>query len=155
MTDYKLEILEAASGFILNRRNEALFQVKDDGYNWRDNLMTLFGGKIEDGETSGEAFQREIVEEIGLNLITNIIYLFEHPLVDQHKHHNVIRTGTIHMHCARFEGDPSDVSVKEGAGFAFISEKNLERFPIVPHNLEAVRKAYQWLKERKIPGYST
>ena len=139
MTDYKLEILEAASGFILNTRNEALFQVKDDGYNWRDNLMTLFGGKIEKGENSTDAFQREIVEEIGPNLITGIVYLFEHPLVDQHKNLKVIRTGTIHMHCARFEGDPSDISIKEGAGFAFVSERNLDRFPIVPHNLEAVR----------------
>ena len=143
----------AAVGFILNQRQEALVMIKDDGYPWQDNLVGLFGGKIEGDEQPIDAFGREVVEEMGPGLIQKVTYLFEHPFADTHKNNQRTRNGKLYVHAAQFTGNISDIRLQEGAGFAFISEKSLPRFPLATHNLEALQKAYALLKEGKIPGY--
>ena len=58
---------------------------------------------------------------------------------DQCEKHS--RKGKQHVFYHKYNGKISDISLKEGAGFAFLSYDELNHFDIVSHDLKTIKKS--------------
>ena len=115
---------DLAGCILVNRKNEVLLQKKTLDYKTAiRGCWCIFGGEIKKGETPEETAKREIKEEINYK-IKNIkpFYIKDYKLENG-------RHGKLYVFTAFFEGDISDISLCEGAGFAFFSASAISIFP--------------------------
>lgn len=148
-----VEKVRAAIGLILNSREEALFQKKDSGYHWHPNQWCFFGGEIEEGEKSINTFYRELEEEIGeiaASRVINAKLFWEFGYRDVNMKTGDLREGIMVVHTALFDGNVSDIRVKEGAGFVFLSRGEMDYHPIVWHNRRVIESYYDTLLENQL-----
>ena len=124
---------------ILNKKNEILLQKKDMGYPWFPGKWCLFGGEIEEREKSEMTIKRELKEELGYSL-DNLKFLGIENYKDQCEKHS--RMGKQHIFYHKYNGKISDLFLKEGAEFAFLSYDELNHFDIVSHDLKTIKKYY-------------
>ena len=128
------------SAIILNDQNYVLLQKKDLGYIWGPGSWCLFGGHIENGETPEETMRRELLEEIryepkNLELIRELDY------IDTDTEENE-RRGHLFLYQCTFEGKISDLSLGEGAGFAFVHPSEFDSMKIKEPDDSILRKFY-------------
>ncbi|QHQ37176.1 NUDIX domain-containing protein [Algicella marina] len=129
-------ILEDASGRLLLQLRDLRDEVIFGGY-W-----SFFGGGVEGGETLIEAAQRETEEEIGVALAATELAPFGWT-----RSLSVRRT-RIYVFTATRTVEPVDVTLDEGAGFAFWDERQLPKVPIVPF-LQPVLQEYLELRRKR------
>jgi 8-oxo-dGTP pyrophosphatase MutT (NUDIX family) len=89
-------------------------------------LWGLFGGEVEKGETELQAAKRELFEETGLDIPESAFQPFVKTLTEtgaNGQHYVFICTQTV---------EPSQVSLYEGAGFAFIHNEQMGKFDLIP-----------------------
>lgn len=122
---------------ILNKKNEILLQKKDGGYPWFPGKWCLFGGEIEKGEKPKETLERELKEELGYK-VGKLKFLEIREYEDKYEKKH--RKGKQHVFHHEYAGKISNISLKEGAGFAFFPYKELENLNIVDHELETIKK---------------
>ncbi|MBI3623514.1 NUDIX domain-containing protein [Candidatus Pacearchaeota archaeon] len=138
-------IYRAAVVLPLNSRQEMLLQLKDIGYPWNPEQWGFFGGKVEDGETPEITLPREMGEEMGKKkLLENISHFGDFPFMDVHVN-GTRRSGFLHVYSADFVGNVSDIRLKEGKGFAFLSRQEMDRYNIVWHNRRVINAYYDSL----------
>ena len=113
-----------------------LCQLRDDkpGVLYRG-TWSIFGGGVEPGETRREAGVRELVEETGLQLALEDLLPFRRFLSPFGKEINVFR--------ARRRVAPDQISLKEGAGFAFLTRAQIETYRFIPYVGEALRAHFE------------
>ncbi|MEK6925722.1 MAG: NUDIX hydrolase [Nanoarchaeota archaeon] len=129
----------------LNSRREMLLQQKDVGYPWNPEQWCFFGGKVEDRKTPEEALRREIGEEIGKKrLLENFSHFGDFPFYDTHVN-RTSREGLLHVYSADFVGNVSDIRLKEGKGFTFLSRQEMDFYNIVWHNRKVIYTYYDSL----------
>ena len=62
-------LIGRGSGVVLiDNQGKVLLQYRDKNASWYPNYWGVFGGQIEEGETSEQAVRREAKEEIGIEL---------------------------------------------------------------------------------------
>ena len=133
------KIVDVVVAIIYNSKNEVLLQKKDLGYPWFPGKWCLFGGGIEIKEDKETALYREISEELGFRP-DNLDFFREFNYEDSC--HLGIRKGKQHVHTCKFYGDLADLALKEGAGLAFFSSEELDKYPIVEHDLAVLKEFY-------------
>lgn len=142
------KVYVAAVVMPLNSRREMLLQLKDPEYPWNPNQWGFFGGKVEEGENPDEALNRELGEEMGQKrLLENISHFGNFPFMDTHVN-GTMRQGLINVYSADFIGSVSDIRLKEGKGFAFLSRQEMDRYDIVWHNRRAIYAYYDSLLKK-------
>ena len=82
-----------------------------------------FGGQIEAGETPKEAAIRELDEEIGIRLST--AQLTPHAIAASP------RGVRLYSHICTRTIEPSEIVLKEGAGFAFLTRAQIATLPVL------------------------
>ncbi len=110
---------------MVNKKGEALLQKKTLDYIFHPGMWGIFGGVIEEGEDPKKAIIREIYEETGM-IIKPRFYIsrdYEH--------------GSSKIFVAEIDGT-SQISLKEGAGFAFIDKKELNNIKINSFDLQTL-----------------
>lgn len=136
---------EVSSIILLNEHKEVLLQKKDLRYTWFPGMWCLPGGGLESKETPTKAIKREIEEELGWQLED-----FEYVEKEEYKDQAGEKTkkGTQHI----FHSNISPIAIsnlrfREGAGFAFFAESELNTIPIVEHDLKRILNFYEKLRK--------
>ena len=135
------KIVDVSVAIIVNDRNEVLLQKKNMGYPWFPGGWCLFGGGKERDETPEETIRREMGEELpavscdGLRLFKKDSYRDVLP--------NRTRGGERHCFVVNYRGNISELSVREGAGFAYFSAAELDSIPLVQHDKDLLREFYE------------
>ena len=132
--------IDVAVAIIVNKNYEALLQKKDMGYPWFPGKWCLFGGGIEDGEDPETALRRELVEELKFNIGDEIMKFKVQNYQDETD--KKIKKGRQYVYLVDFKGEISDIVLNEGAGFAFISKKELGDIKINEHDFNVLKEYY-------------
>lgn len=123
----KIIVADVAVLLLLNQRRELLLQKKDEGYTWSPGKWCFFGGHIEQGEKPSDAARREAREELSNGVrVPKIQFFVKNPyeVTDGSR----IKRGVQHAFYGDFLGKPSDIRLGEGAGFAFFSRQETDRY---------------------------
>jgi 8-oxo-dGTP diphosphatase len=122
-----------ATVMLLNENGEILLQKKDLGFKRWPGRWSMFGGGIESGETPEDAVRREITEELGLKLENlKLFKIFPYEDTD--------RAGKMHVYTASFVNEISDISLGEGAGFAFFAPSEIAGLRLIDHDDKIVKE---------------
>jgi len=109
-----------AECMIFNKKEEFLLQKKTIDYpSVAKGQWCFFGGEIENGEYPEKAIKRELKEELGIDI--KDVELFEKRKYNLKEFH-----GDAYMFIAHFHGNMSEISLSEGAGFAFFEYSELK-----------------------------
>ena len=112
-------VIDSIVIILLNEKNEVLLQKKDLGYPWFPGKWCLFGGGIEPGEDPMQTLIREIEEELGSQ--PSEVRLFKKTRYYENYFTNRKREGDWYVYSGNFVGKVSDISLREGGGFAFFA----------------------------------
>lgn len=127
-----------------NKKGELLLQKKTMDYKFVPGSWALFGGGIEEGETPEQAMKREINEE----LVGMDVNQFKFIKKEDYKEEGVsgIREGEIYLFGGLFKEDLSELSIKEGGGFALFKPEELKSLPLIPHLRDTIDRCLKILK---------
>ena len=119
-------IWQGACVMAFDRDHRALMQLRDDIPGIAaPGQWSLFGGAVEPGETLDQAARREFAEETGIDIATDRLA----PLArfaSQAK-----PGGVVHVYRLQRPIAPSELTLGEGAGFAFLTRPQVERFDLI------------------------
>ena len=127
---------------ILNEANEVLLQKKDSGYPWFPKKWCLFGGEVEEGETPLETITREMEEELGLKLEFEFfrkIDMYDKAVDGRERH------GKQNVFFSRFYGRLAEISLSEGAGFAFFAKDEIHGLNMLERDRIVLMEYYKTL----------
>ena len=125
---------DVVTAIILNKNNDILLQKKSLDYKIvSGGPWCFFGGEIEEGESPEKAIKREIKEEIGFNI--KEFKLFK---IINYEHKDKCK-GKIYNYIVHFNEDLSNISIKEGVGFAFFNYSELDSLNLMDWNLKILK----------------
>jgi 8-oxo-dGTP pyrophosphatase MutT (NUDIX family) len=118
--------MTGASVIVEDRHGRLLMQLRDDRPDVpAGGLWAFFGGGIEPGEGYEAAAIRELAEETGLVFAPGELRPFVRVVT-------VERNRTrLYVFRVRRQIDPAGIRLAEGAGFAFLTRAQAERYPTV------------------------
>ena len=123
---------QGAAVLALDQHGRALMQLRDA----HDDVAApgkwcCFGGGVEPGESIDEAARREFLEETGVDISVDVLT----PLVRFAS--TATKNGVLHLYRLERVLCPEEITLGEGAGFAFLTPGQLERFNLID-NLAAI-----------------
>ena len=122
-------IWNAAGQILIDRRKQA---------GLLGGLWEFPGGKVEPGETITECIQREIQEELGIEIeVGKLLIVVDHT----YSHFHV--TLNVH-HCRYLSGDPQPIECDE---VRWVELHELEQFPFPKANLQIIEALRQGVSE--------
>ena len=86
---------------LINENNEVLISFRKNRSQY-NNFWEFPGGKVEDGETIDNALEREIKEELSINISSNCVA----PLTFAVDYHNTHQTILMLHICRKWQGSP-------------------------------------------------
>ena len=130
---------------ILNSNDEILMQLrsKKSGLKFA-NYWTLFGGNIKTGENKNQALQRELKEELNVE-IQDIKFLKTLQVTIDDKI-NLPIEAVYHLFVGWVDEKITDIKSNEGEGLRFFKLEELDNHNIVPFFKEAI---ISYFKEKK------
>lgn len=132
--DKKEEKQKNALAVIVNTDNKILLLKRGKEAPWMPGKWALIGGVIEKGEAPQKAVEREILEEIGLE-INKFIKTFTIQ-----RNPNSIE----HIFACRYDGDPTDITLdnSENTNYGWYDVDEMDYLDIVPNLIEYVTLAF-------------
>lgn len=125
-----------AEAILVNSKGEVLLQKKTTDYKFGGGIWTAFGGEIKGGESPEEAVKRELKEETGCEIDkVKLLDVEDYALLD--------KKGKRYIFEVVFDKPMSEISLNEGAGFAFFDKSELNHVKIHPLYLETLRKYFK------------
>ena len=131
----KMKNKDIAEAIIVNEKNEVLLQKKTPDYKFAPGVWTFFGGRIEENESPEQALKREIKEEINFDIKEFNLFkirAYEFPPFG-------VR-GKRYIFEVFFHGDLSQISIKEGNGFAFFAAHEVDFIKMQKFVLEDLKE---------------
>ncbi|MBU4502204.1 MAG: NUDIX hydrolase [Nanoarchaeota archaeon] len=117
---------DIVGAIIVNEKNEILLQKKTFDYKFSPGgCWTFFGGEIKGDESPEQTLKREIKEEINYDIKN--FYLFK---AGRYKFPSGGLKGKKYIFVVFFDGDISQISLREGGGFGFFSTSELNYIKI-------------------------
>jgi 8-oxo-dGTP pyrophosphatase MutT (NUDIX family) len=114
----------------------ALMQLRDDFPGVAGpGMWSLFGGGLEVDETLLEAALREFTEETGIALAPGNLA----PLARTRA--SARPAGALYVFAASFPVEPAAIRLGEGAGFGFLTEAQIDAWPVLPQIREVLHFA--------------
>ncbi len=114
---------------ILNSKAEVLLQKKDSGYLWAPNKWGFFGGAVEEDENPSDSIKREIKEELGMKL-DDFSFFKKYPIYDK-SIDGKERNGNLYIFTVKFNNSLETLKLKEGGGFAFFTQDEIPKLPMI------------------------
>ncbi|MCE3238054.1 MAG: hypothetical protein K0R24_1035 [Gammaproteobacteria bacterium] len=125
--------IHVAIGIISNTRGEILVAKRPLDKS-QSGLWEFPGGKVEENETAFQALKRELLEEIGIQVITATSWL-------QIKHAYPDRTVLLDTwHVTHFSGEPFG---QEGQLIRWMQPNHFDQLPFLAGNKEIIEKIHQ------------
>lgn len=132
--------IDAAVAIIFDKSNKFLLQKKDLDYKWFPGKWCLFGGGLEEGEDGEKALRRELAEEI--RFLPSSLNFFSSDRYEDRAGSD-IRKGKVYVYSFIFNGRIKDISLGEGAGFAFFDITELDHLNMVDYNRQLIKDFYK------------
>lgn len=135
LNEEKKEKTKNAVAVIVNKDNKILLLKRADIKKmWMPNKWALVGGGIEKGETPQQAIEREIKEEIGLE-IKKFVKSF---MIERNS------DSIEHIFACRYDGDPIDIELnEENTNYGWYDISEMEYLDIVPHLIEYITLVFK------------
>jgi 8-oxo-dGTP pyrophosphatase MutT (NUDIX family) len=131
----KNDLKKNAVAVVVNEDNKILLLKRaDDSKIWMPNKWALVGGGIEKGETAQQAIEREIREEIGLE-IKKFINSFT---IRRNKDSEET------IFACRYDGDPTDIKLNdENSNYGWYDMSEMRYLNTVPHLIEYITLVFK------------
>ncbi len=141
INEEKQELKKNAVAIIVNEDNKVLLLKRaDDSKIWMPNKWALVGGGIEKGETPQKAIEREIQEEIGLE-IKKFINSFT---IQRHK------DSIEHVFTCRYNGESTDIKLNdENTNYGWYDINEMKFLDTVPHLMEYIKLTFKSYDDEK------
>jgi 8-oxo-dGTP pyrophosphatase MutT (NUDIX family) len=127
--------LKVSTAVIYTPALDVLLQKKAMGYPWFPGRWCLFGGRQEPGEDPKETLGRELGEELSIDVNpSSLVYLMEQEFQDTWQlpgdKQGIVRTGMQTSYSFGFDGDFSDLHLREGAGLALFAQQETANYAV-------------------------
>jgi 8-oxo-dGTP diphosphatase len=103
---------------------------------WMGGKWCFCGGKVEEGETDEAALQREVKEELGIDIHVGMLF---------HEQKQIYKNGNwqlVYYFCEMLPGQtPHKIDVSD---FAFVTAPNLQSFDLMPVDIDVAEKILGW-----------
>ena len=119
-------MINTASAIIINADNKVLLQHRGTNAPRYPNTWSIWGGKIEEGETPMSAMIRELNEELAITVDENQLIFFK-----TYKNMESDDEKERHIFCLKDTGD-FKYNLQEGDDFKFFSQAEIKTLNIVP-----------------------
>ena len=138
-----MEERNVAEAIPINSKGEVLLQKKTTDYRFGGGVWTVFGGEIKEGESPEEAVKRELKEETGCEIDKiRLLDVKDYAILD--------KKGKRYIFEVIFDKGISDISLNEGAGFAFFNPSELNTINLQPIVLDSLKKYFNKKPTSKI-----
>ena len=132
-------IWQGAAVLALDRRGRALMQLRDaDEGVAAPAKWCCFGGGVEPGESVEAAARREFLEETGVDISSDVLI----PLARFAS--TATKDGVLHLYRLERVLRPEDITLGEGAGFAFLTRDQLAKFDLISNLAEILADKYSF-----------
>ena len=122
----------AVGAIIVNLKNEVLLQKRT--FDYKKGVWNIFGGAKEKNESSNCALFRELEEELEL--------YFEVPKKFPRPHKVKNKKEITDLFYIRADIKTSDITLREGAGFAFFNKKELKQLNLAKDSRKILESYY-------------
>ena len=132
---------DVVEAILVTKDNKVLLQKKTVDYPiCPGGYWTFFGGEVEKSEHPIIALNRELKEEIDFKPKNfNQFAIKDYEIAG--------RVGKRFIYTVLFDGDLKDISLTEGAGFAFFEESELEDLKLVPLIKDTIKEYFKSIKK--------
>jgi len=130
----KKEKTKNAVAVIVNSDNKILLLKRGEKAPWMPSKWALVGGGIEKGETPQKAIEREIKEEIGLEIKKFVkTFTIERNL-----------NSVEHVFACRYNGEPTEITLNdENSNYGWYDISEMEFLDTVPHLIEYITLVFK------------
>ena len=129
---------DLAGCILVDKKNNVLLQKKTLDYKIAPGgYWCIFGGEIKKGETPEQAVIREVAEETGYVINNQKLFCTKDYVLKNGEH------GKLYAFTAPFNGNLSQISLREGAGFAFFSASELSFIKVIETSLDVLKEYFK------------
>lgn len=131
----------------VNAEGKILLQLRDDRPVYYPNCWTCLGGGVELGETFDEAIQRELSEEIEIDLPVKLWKIQNYPLELKGQTYQI----ESHTYVGRIDRPVSEIKLNEGQALGYFGLNDLDKLQIGFNFEPLYREFFAALIEGKLP----
>jgi 8-oxo-dGTP pyrophosphatase MutT (NUDIX family) len=135
-------MLYCANFILYDRGHRLLLQHRTRDADRLPDFWAFFGGQIENDETPCQAVLREALEELNYRLVSPRPVFEQEFRLDQMVGHMTVFLDT-------FNGDPSDLELKEGQGLGWFTAPETEMLKMIEHDRRVIRIVDELIQPRR------
>lgn len=127
-----MKIVYVSIGILINENNEVLIEKNESNPNFKG-LWQFPGGKVEENESPIKALQRELLEELGINIDLEATETLSFNEYENNDKHYVV----LFYICKNWENNPL---AKINQELQWVSIEHIQQLPSLPYNKNVLDK---------------